>query len=250
MTTPTLLATIQRVNRRLGLPSPGGTIIADTSNLQDQQMWEIANDVGTDLMRSAIWPFLRKVCTITTVDATATYTISVGSGNTTYTCDRLIPDVQYDDTNGWRFLGDVGDDIWYAYQYDLVTTPIRRIWRMVTKTSIEIFPIPTADDDGETLAVPFVTDKWVVNSGATAYTSAFAADSDTHLFDWDLFDLGVVWRFLEAKGLNYAGPLKRYNEELDRRIAHSRNPGRLSLNSRRGTRLISHANVPDTGYGS
>lgn len=247
MTTAVLSDIAARCYRRLGLAAPGA-IVADSSNTQDQQFFELCNDVGTFLMRAAVWPFLRKVCTITVTSGTATYTISTGSGNTTYTCDRIIPDVQYDTTNDWRFVGSVPDDVWYAYQYDVITEPLRKIWRVASRTTIEVFPTPT--NSTGTLAIPFVTDKWAQNSGATAYQSAFAADTDTHLFDWDLFDAQVMWRFMEMKGLDYSAALKQATDKLDERVASMKNLGTLSMRPRAGRRLISGNNVPETGFGS
>jgi hypothetical protein len=198
-------------------------------------------------MRDHDWPFLRKLCTITTADTVAGYTINSGSGATEYTCDRIIPDVQYDATNDWRFVGSVGDDVWYAYQFGTMTAPIRKIWRTTSKTAIEVFPVPTGV---ETLKVPFVTDKWVTDAtGAAAFRASFTVDTDLHLFDWDLFDEQVLWRFMEMKGLDYSAALKRATEKLDQRVAALSNPGTLSLRPRAGWRPIDYSNVPETGHG-
>ncbi len=240
MTTPSRSATATRVYARLGLS-------LGTSTLLDNQFYQHCNDVGTELMRAADWPFLRKLCTVTTVSGTATYTINSGTGATEYTCDRLMADVQYDATNQWRFVGSIDEATWYAYQFGVMTEPIRRIWRLATKTTIEVFPTPTVS--GDTLKVPFIAEQWATNSGVTAYQKELSAAGDLHLFDWDLFDLQAQWRFMESLGLDYAVTLKRATDTLDQRVAALRNTGTLSLRPRGGRRLISNANVPDTGYG-
>lgn len=199
-------------------------------------------------MRRHAWPFLRKLCTITTVNGTSVYTISDGAGDLTYTCDRLINDVQWDATNQWRFVGAIGDDAWYGYQFGVVTEPIHRIWRLTSQTTLEMFPTPTAD--GDLLKVPFVTDRWAVNEAQDEYLAELAADTDTHLFAWDLFDAEAQWRFKELLGVDYAADRDRAERLLDERTGALEARGQKSLANQRGFRLLGPANVPETGYGS
>jgi hypothetical protein len=244
VTTPSREKTGERVFARLGFPLGQDLII-------DGKFNQICNDAGTWLLRQHEWPFLRKTSVITTVAGTARYVVSdatEGVGAKTYTCDRLIDDIQWDITNQWRFVGDVGDDIWYSYQYGILTDPLKRLWRTASKTEIEIAPTPTAN--GERLAVPFITDKWATAVDASAYRAELTTATDLHRYDWDLFDACVQWRLMESLGLDYAPYLAATMDKLGERKASYRNSGTLSLAPRRGTRMLGYCNVPQTGYGS
>jgi len=209
---------------------------------------QICNDSGYWLLRQFEWPFLRKVCEVSTLVGVARYVISEGTGLTTFTCDRLIDDVQWDMTNQWRFVGDVGDDIWYSYQYGVMADPLKRMWRTAGKALIEIAPTPTVA--GEKLAVPFITDRWAWNEDVTEFQKELLLDTDSYYFDWDLFDSCVQWRLMESLGLDYAPYLAATMDKLNERKASYRNSGTLSLAPRRGTRMLGYCNVPQTGYGS
>ena len=62
--------------------------------------------------------------------------------------------------------------------------------------------------------------------------------------------LGVKWRYLAAKGLPYAEEYKTWADARDTQMATSGISRSLPLNATAdGLRLLSNANIPDTGFG-
>ena len=87
--------------------------------------------------------------------------------------------------------------------------------------------------------------------GGTAQT-AWAADTDLYKLDEDCFIQGVKWRFLRAKGLDYAEEKAAYDADCIRVLSRDGGNRDLPINavSPGSVRLLSDANIPDTGYGA
>ena len=246
MSSRALLGVVTAVCREIGLPVP--TSVSSSTSQQVVQLVAYANKTGDALRDEANWPVLRKLCTISTVNGTAEYTVSATDGATPLPCTRIVNETGWDATNSWFFVGSVDDQEWNAWQYGVITTPIRKIWRTTADDTIEVFPTPTAN--GDSLAISFITSYWAKSAGNT-FKESLSADDDYHLFNDRLFIEGVKWRFLEAKGLPFGVPKLEYDRLLMQRKAAAR-PGRtLTLDSGRARmrRFIDYRNVPDTGYG-
>ena len=243
MSSTALLGIVQTVCGELGLPQP--TTVVGTTTMQVKQMVAFANVVGDGLRDEYNWPVLRQTATITTINGASGYTVSNGA----YTCSRIINETGWDATNSWYFVGSVNDVEWAQWQYGIMATPIRRIWRTTDDDAIEVFPVPTVN--GDTLTVSFVTDLWARAYAGTP-KSTMSADDDVHLFNDRLFIVGTKWRFLEAKGLPFAAPLNEWNDILGKRKAAARPQRTVSLDNRsmRRRRFVDYRNVPDTGFGT
>lgn len=246
MSSVALLGIVQTVCGEIGLPIPS-TVVGSTTQ-QVRQLVAFANVTGDSLRDETAWPALRKTAKITTVNGTAGYTVSLASGGNTYTCSRIIQETGWDATNSWYFVGSVNDAEWMQWQYGIMSTPIRRIWRTTSDSTIEVFPVPTTN--GDTLALAFVTDLWAQSSTGVPQ-GALSADTDVHLFNDRLFLLGLKWRFLEAKGLPFVAPKAEYDRIISVRKAAARPQRTLSLDRRATNRhFIDYRNVPDTGFGA
>lgn len=246
MSSTALLGVVQTVCGEIGLPIP--TTVVGSTTQQIRQLVAFANVTGDSLRDEADWPVLRKTATITTVNGTAGYTVSLASGGNTYTCSRIITETGWDATNSWYFVGSVDDQEWQRWQYGVQTTPVRRIWRTTADNAIEVFPTPTVN--GDSLVVAFITDLWAqTNTGAPS--GSLSADTDVHLFNDRLFLLGLKWRFLEAKGLPFAAPKDEYDRIIGVRKAASRPARTISLDGRTGRRhFIDYRNVRESGFGT
>lgn len=246
MSDVTLLGVCQTVAREIGLPVPA-TVVGNVTQ-QVAQLVGFANVTGDSLRDETDWPALRQVATITTSNGTSIYSVvpnELGSG---YTTNRIIAETGWDATNKWYFVGSVNDVEWAGWKYGVIATPIRKIWRTRSDSSIEVFPVPSSADS---LALSVIANEWGRTSGGTPKTG-LTLDSDTHVFNDRLFILGVKWRFLEAKGLPFAEPLADYQRVLGVRKSAARPARTVSLDSRRARvrRLVDYRNVPDTGFGA
>lgn len=79
----------------------------------------------------------------------------------------------------------------------------------------------------------------------------FYADTDTVLLPQPCIELGVMWRFLQSKGMPTWVSLKdRYDEMCARWSSKTRGAAVIDLSATvYGERFIGPWNVPDTGYG-
>lgn len=76
------------------------------------------------------------------------------------------------------------------------------------------------------------------------------ADTDIFILDEFLIQLGVAWRFLEAKGLDYTAKLAEYKAEVDKSIARDGGARPLMLANYGSRRLLSPWSTRDGNFGS
>jgi hypothetical protein len=88
--------------------------------------------------------------------------------------------------------------------------------------------------------------QWTVVS---TFNNRFLDDTDSVWFDEELFKLGIRWRFMLAKGLQYQVYFQQYEEMLSREHSATRGSRTLDLTGRAAPTLIGPENIPDTGFG-
>lgn len=179
-----------------------------------------------------------------------------------YTFTTMASEPQYDlpsdfrsmvHTTAWNRTTDqrifiISPQRW-SYEKSAVTTNYHDQVRFLgddTSPSIgrrfTIHPTPEAT---ETIAYEYFSTNWLTDSGGTTERSAFAADTDVPILDEDLFELGVIWRFLKSVGQSYAEEKMEYDREVDIALAHSQIPEKLYADGNQPA----ISNWPETGYG-
>ncbi len=78
-----------------------------------------------------------------------------------------------------------------------------------------VTPTPGA---GQQIAYEYITRQWA-KSAAGVPQAEFLADTDETYLDDKLFPLGLRWRFLKSKGLDYAEDFRTYQSEKSQRMA-------------------------------
>lgn len=101
-----------------------------------------------------------------------------------------------------------------------------------------ITPTPPA---GQTIAYEYITKNWAY-SAALVPQDRFSADSDQSYLDEYLFVLGLRWRFLKSKGLEYAEDFKTYYAELTQK--QSRDGGNSALSTTGTDYFLYGDNIP------
>ncbi|NDC25364.1 MAG: hypothetical protein EBZ49_14720 [Proteobacteria bacterium] len=80
---------------------------------------------------------------------------------------------------------------------------------------------------------------------------AWAADGDYYTLDDDAFILGLKWRILAAKKLDYGQEKQDYDMLCQRLVSRNGGNRDIPINAQAsGMHLINNANIPDTGFGS
>jgi len=136
----------------------------------------------------------------------------------------LLNDTMWNRTTTLPILGAVGSIDWQTLQAFPVTGPYQQY--MLRGKNLFIDPAPTSADTG---AFDYMSTSWCESSGGTGQ-KAWAADTDVGLLDEELMQLGIIWRWLARKGLNYAEDFAVYEAAVLDSIARDGGKPKLALN--------------------
>lgn len=188
-----ILTACQAVVRETGIGAVPATIISNTDPTA-VQLNALAERSAKFLMQRN-WQRIIFEHTITTTASTATYALPT-------LWARYISATAWDATRYMPMRGQMNPMAWQALkrgQAALNTT--QRNFRVIQNV-VSIFPVPTVSN--ETLIIEYaVKNPWLDSTGVTGKVLA-TADSDITIFPDFLLDLELKWRWLQAKGLDYA----------------------------------------------
>jgi hypothetical protein len=133
--------------------------------------------------------------------------------------------------------GPVTDEVMAALKA-LPVVPLQPAWRVING-QFEFYPAPAA---GEVYTFNFYSTNWIaVNGVATTTAAAWANDADTSLIDEKILTSGLEWRWLAAKGLDYAEAFRRYETRIARADGRQDKTREVSMSNRVG---VSSASWP------
>jgi 3-methyladenine DNA glycosylase Tag len=193
-----LLTLVQDAADRLGVVRP--TSVVGSADQQVRQLLSLAQQEGKELSRRFAWQVLTKEQTITAT-ATETQANAIPAD-----FDRVVNDTFYNRTANRKVEGPLNAQEWADYKAS-VSTVLFDAFR-VRGDSLLLAPTPTA---GDSYVYEYVSTWWCTTSaGTTGTLAAWASDDDIGILPEELMTLGVVWRFLRAKGLDYAEAFRSY----------------------------------------
>jgi hypothetical protein len=161
----------------------------------------------------------------------------------------FITATHWDRNFRWQMLGPISAQEWQTIVSGISPVGPRLRFRvMAGQMWIQPPPGPTQTD---TIAYEYTSNCWCMPTGtATPTQTQFVADTDLYIFPEDILILGVKWRFMRAKGVDYGEEYQTWERARDRWLGRSGGNRSLPLNaSSNGLHLISNQNVPDTGFG-
>jgi hypothetical protein len=201
----TLLSIAQDAADEIGIFRPGA--IASSTDPDAQKLFRLANKVGYSLMRVYSWQFLTKERTFTAISG-ETQTDILPSD-----FDRFIPEAFWDRSASRLMIGPISEVQWQGLKAaSFQDSTLRRF--IYRGGVINVIP---AFAGGESLAFSYVSKNWAAAADATAQ-SKFLADTDTTLFDEDLFTAGLIYEYLKSEGLPMDMARQEYNDQFDRLI--------------------------------
>lgn len=198
-----LLTIIQDACGELGIVQPSAVV--SSTDTQTLQLLAIADKEGKDLARRFDWQILQKEATFTTT-ATATQT-AISTLATDF--GRIVNRSMWNRTESRPIHGPLTPQQWQKRTAAAAQVGVTYYFR-IRGDALMFNPAPAT---GQTIAFEYISKNWCQSSGGTAQ-SAWAADTDTAIIDEELIRLGVVWRFKQAKGLEYAEDFRSYEEAL------------------------------------
>jgi hypothetical protein len=229
-----LLSIVQGVSGRLSLPQPSAVV--GSSDKQVIQLLALANEEGTALARRHGWQALAEEQTFVTVASPAQGAALPAD------FDRFVPGSVFNRSTRRPMTGPITSRQWQWIQAQPAYSTACLAFRERTGQFL-IAPTPPA---GETIAYEYLSRNWARSSGGAAQ-SAFLADADKALLDEELIALGLRWRFLRAKGLDYAEEMASYERELEQAMARDGGSTAVSLTPRPAD--PDRVNIPDGSFG-
>ncbi|MDB4351931.1 hypothetical protein OAA60_00695 [Porticoccaceae bacterium] len=222
----TLLSIIEETTDELGIAKPS-SIVGNTDR-QIAQLLSLANREGRALARRGRWSTLVRENTFTLTTSTQ----DQGAMNSTVVTDGdfkfLLGDTLWDRTTSLPITGAVNSVGWQTLQAFPVTGPYFQ-FMLRSDGHLWINPAPGAAD---TVAFDYYSTAWCEQSDGTARNNAWGADTDVGRLDEDLMTMGLKWRWLRAKGLDYSEEYAEYERAVIDDLARDGGKPQLSLESR------------------
>lgn len=238
----TLLAMVQQAAAEVGQTAPA-TLVGNTDTTAIQ-MLALAQREGREVSKMAGpwdgWPALRSEYTFPTVIGQAAYTFPTDF-------QWIIVQTGWDRTFKWQLIGPVSAQEWQVLKSGITVTGPSFRFRIMSG-SIYLDPTPTVIDN---LVFEYYRNTWCQSVTLVAQ-ALWAADTDTYVLEDDLMILGLKWRFLRAKGLDYGEEKSQWEADIQRELSRAGSARALPLNAqqRYGVQLINDFQIPDTGYGT
>lgn len=202
-----LLTIVQNACDRIGLPRP--TSVYGASDQTARMMVTLSNQEGVALSRRHPWQRIVATHSFATVDGTVAYDLPSGF-------DRLIEGTIWNNTQSRPVVGPITPQRWRMLNAQGITATWQAVY--VVGNQLKFTPTPSA---AETIALEYVSKYWCASAADTsADQSAWQDDTDETFLDEECMTLGLVWRYLRAKGLDYGEAFRSYELEVNNRMAH------------------------------
>ncbi len=201
-----LLSIVQRACRLLSIPVP--TEVVNSTDTQVQQLYALANEEGDELAGTYDWQVMRRQHLFDTV-ASAVQSSAVPSD-----FDHFIANSFFNRTTMRMIYGPITPQEWQAIQ---AQPQLNRVFLAFVERDGQFLVTPTPPA-GQEIAYEYITKYWA-KSAASVPQAEFLADTDETYLDDKLFPLGLRWRFLKSKGLDYAEDFRTYQGERNQRMA-------------------------------
>jgi len=198
----TCLQIIQTACRRIGILAPNSAISSVDSQII--QLLSISEEEGQELATRYPWQSLQTEATFTTLAAHVQGTLaSIAPG-----CDYIINDTIWNRTLRRPVYGPKSGQDWQEAKAMAINGPFNSY--RVLNDVINFYPNPTA---GQTCAFEYISRNWITTSAAST-SSIWTNDADTPKVNDQLLILGTIWRWKQAKGLDYAEDFAKYERRV------------------------------------
>lgn len=198
------LQIIQTVCKRIGILPPN--VAVTSTDPQIQQIVALSEEEGQELCQRYTWQQLQTQVTFLTVAAQVQGTLAAIAPGIKY----IINDTIWNRTLRRPVYGPKSPPEWQQSIANQINGPFNSF--RIIQDAINFYPNPVA---GQTCAFEYMSRNWA--NGANGET--WASDADTSKLDDQLIVLGTIWRWKQAKGLDYAEDFTKY----ERRVADASN---------------------------
>ena len=165
--------------------------------------------------------------------------------------EGLIDGTVWDRSTYREMRGTLSPQEWQQARSGLIQTvsiaPLYRIRRATNGMGKALFlePVPARAED---LVFEYVSSGWLQSgSDPNRFIDQIEADTDRPLFDDEIMEENLIWRFKQSRGLTYAVELAEYEIEVNRVFAADTGPRTIVLG--RGRWRQRWPNTPESGFG-
>ena len=216
-----MLQTIQYFCRRQNLPVPA--TVYGTTDPQVQQVMALLEEEGNDLALRGSWQGITFEATLSTLAAEDQGAIAtIASNGFRYIKNQTI----WDRTNRLPVLGPLDGQDWQAIKALQVSGP--RYQHRIRGGKLLVNPTPTAALDWR---FEYVSPNWILGADGTTYKQYFTLDTDTLLLPDTLLLMGLRWRWLREKGMDYAELFRTYEMQVKDALGRDGGKGVLHMDS-------------------
>lgn len=183
-----------------------GTAVFSNNGDTARQMRALLNQEGKELTRRGTWQAMTREQTFVSVNA------EIQIGALPADMDHILNETFYNRTRKRQVTGPLSPRDWQA-QKSIIATVLYDSYR-IFGGQIHMIPVPPA---GETYAFEYITKNYALDING-AEKAAFSDDNDTSYLDEELLTLGVIWRFLKAKGFDYSEAFRTYELQVSQAL--------------------------------
>jgi hypothetical protein len=232
-----LLTIVQGATDEIGIPRP--VSVSGSSDQTTRQLMALANREGKQLAARHAWTALQTEGVITTTaaeDQGALSSLLPGF-------DRFINRSEWDRSKQSPLGGPVSPQYWQQLKAVTALGPFYSF--RVRGGRFLMIPAPPA---GVTIGLEYVTKYWATNAAGASPAAAFAQDTDAALLDEDLIQLGLIWRWKQAKGFDFADDQALYEERVMNAIGRDGGKRVLDMAEPGGDRLPPQIQTPEGSW--
>lgn len=234
----TLLGLIVQACQELGIPEP--SIVVGSPDTQVKQLLSLANREGREQVAAPTqWPQLQMKQSITLVNAQASYDFPTDFNS-------YIPDTIWNPSMRWAVAGPISPQNWEFLKSGLINTQPWMRYR-VWAGKIYFDPTPTTTNAGQVVTIEYQSKNFCQSASGTAQ-SVWTADTDTFLLPDDIMVLGIKWRFLAAKRLDYGEEKRAWADACDKETARAFVGRTLPLNNQNYNDPFGKGSIQDGDY--
>lgn len=216
-----LLTICQQAFVRMGLPSP--TAVTTATDAQTLRVLSFANEEGQELAARWAWQGLQREASFTTVATEQQGTLATICGAD---YGWIVNETIWNRTQRRPIFGPKSEAEWQALKAAFVNGPWYQF--RIRQNAILFTPVPAA---GDSCYFEWISKNWVIKASDGTGSTIWTADADTSYMDERLMTLGIIWRWKQARGFDYAEDFAKYERAVDDAIARDGGKPRLSLNA-------------------
>jgi len=217
-----LLTLVQKVCQRTGIPKPA-TVMGATDN-QVLQLVALLEEEVNDLAKRHTWQGLEHEAVHATIAAEDQGDIETLDPGFRYLRNNTI----WDTTDRLPVLGPLTGQQWQALKAILSNGP--RYQFRFRGNHLLVNPIPAA---GHVWKFEYQSKNAILDADGVTVKEFFTSDTDTFLLPDDLHLLGLRWRFMREKGLDYGELYSTYEFQVKDAMGRDGGAARLSMDGTR-----------------